>query len=239
MQLLVENPDAYPARGSLPRSVFRRAHVFLAVGALSLSFAGCAKEPVEKLTSSPIESSTGATVPQGSDSGGVSDRGGESPRPPVEQDDLPEESRGLQPPAKSNFPAIDEHTEEGAYAAAAYYWTAHYYALATGDTEPLKEILDLEVCDACQAVVDSIEGNAEKARVTPLPTITDEQFALSKQENTWIVRYEFRRSGTVTYEKGKPVVERGEADVEAYIELEWRENRWYVVNEAVEYYDAV
>lgn len=171
-------------------------------------------------------------------SGGASDSGGDATAAPViDQQDLPEDSRGLRAPKQSDFPGIDQQTEEGAYAAAAYYWTAHYYALATDDTAPLRQVLDLEACEACNKVVDSIESNARQARVTPLPTIMNEQFALAKEGSTWIVRYEFRRSVTTTYVKGAPIVQREEADVEAYVALEWQNGQWRVGNEAVEYHE--
>ena len=133
----------------------RRLLTASAAAALVLGLAACGDDTGGTITDPPSTIATGA-----SDDGGASDGGGTGASDGGGSTEASSESAPLDP---SDYPEMDEHTEEGAKQAFQYFSDSILWGYKTGDTSSL-ESGSADNCKVCGQIIEFIEDEDAKDR---------------------------------------------------------------------------
>ena len=124
---------------------------------LVAALAGCGGE---RVGDGPTPASPTTVALSSSDSGGGDASGGASDAGGADSDvrtkGLPPENEALKAPDKTDYLGISYPTDQGAQAAAKYFFDAMFYGHATGDTTPFAEIIDQNSCGTCSDTLEQI-----------------------------------------------------------------------------------
>ena len=152
--------------------------------------------PAAQSSSSPLSSNAG-----GSDSGGGSDGGDEASG---RTQNLPPENAALKAPDFKDYTGIKYETDQGAQETAKYFVDAMYYGYATGDTEPLKKVVDSGQCENCKRVIDGIDRWREKPKhISPADISEDDIWVVESNDNFAQVEYWYTVNDVVVTEAGQ------------------------------------
>ncbi|WP_156468348.1 DUF6318 family protein [Dermabacter hominis] len=206
----------------------RACGVFGVVALVAAGLVGCGGgEPAggPTLAAKPSASSSSSDA-GGSDGGGASDGGGESSSRTA---NLPPENAVLKAPDFKDYTGIKYETDQGAQETAKYFVDAMYYGYATGDTEPLKKVVDSGQCENCQRVIDGIGRWREKSKhISPADISEDDIWVVESNDNFTQVEYWYTVNDVVVTEAGQSTeTVKGERKASAF-RLRYLNGSWQV-----------
>lgn len=221
--------------GECMHSRYTRVMGAIGAGMLMVALAGCGGENTNGGPTSPARStaaSSSSDAGGGDASGGASDAGGAESG--VRTKGLPPENEVLKAPDKTDYLGISYPTDQGAQAAAKYFFDAMYYGYATGDSSPLKGISDQKTCDKCSQVSAEIDRWRGDHRFLTPPNLTFDAIDRLPDREQYggktPVALRFTRGQTDEFDRGGKGKNFPPMTYEAALLLTWQDDKWVVSN---------
>lgn len=231
----------------------RRTAALASIAVLALGVAGCAKEPVEKITpSATAQSASGAggTDNDASASSSPSAAAGDEAydlappvmskdealqtykraKTPVEPTHMPAENKDLPAPSRSDYPATTEESEQGAASTLALYIDSIYYAYATGDARPALEFIDVEQCINCAYYLQDAMDGAERGHYGMSPELTYDTFYYEESDDgDMMIELPFQHGEIWESKMGRHFKSGDPGTETVYGKLRWNGSAWVLV----------
>ncbi|SHW79344.1 Uncharacterised protein [Mycobacteroides abscessus subsp. abscessus] len=205
----------------------------IAVVTLVVALAGCGGE---KADGSPTPASPTTAASAASDSGGgssrdASDSGG------AESDGrtkgLPPENEALKAPDKADYLGIKYPTDQGAQAAAKYFFDAMFYGHATGDTTPFAEIIDQDSCSTCSDTLDQIvQWRSQKKFIGRVSVSPNDIWVDEKNDQYFVVQYQYSIGEVPVFVNGERESSLPGKSFSAAVKLRFADDHWQVIDAA-------
>lgn len=205
----------------------------IAAGVLMVALTGCGGE---KAGDSSTSASPTTVASSSSDSGGrgsdaASDSGGAESGGRTEG--LPPENEALKAPDKADYLGITYPTDQGAQAAARYFFDAMFYGHATGDTEPFAGVIDQGSCQSCKETLEEIsQWRTDKKFIGRVTPSVDDIWVEEKSDQLFVVQYQYSIDEVPVYVNGERESSFPAKSFSAAVKLHFADDRWQVVDAA-------
>lgn len=189
--------------------------------------AGDGPTPASPTTVASSSSDSGG----GDASGGASDVGGGEAGGRVTG--LPPENEALKAPDKADYLGISYPTDQGAQAAAKYFFDAMFYGHATGDTTPFAEIIDQNSCDTCSDTLEQIvQWRSQKKFIGRVSVSPDDIWVDEKNDQYFVVQYQYSIGEVPVFVNGERESSLPGKSFSAAVKLRFTDDRWRIVDAA-------
>lgn len=205
----------------------------IAMVTLVVALAGCGGE---RVGDGPTPASPTTVGSPASDSGGsgprdASDSGGAESD--VRTKGLPPENEALKAPDKTDYLGISYPTDQGAQAAAKYFFDAMFYGHATGDTTPFAEIIDQNSCDTCSNTLEQIvQWRSQKKFIGRVSVSSDDIWVDEKNDQYFVVQYQYSTGEVPVFVYGEHESSLPGKSFSAAVKLRFTDDQWQVIDAA-------
>lgn len=219
--------------GECMHSRYTRVMGAIGAGMLMAALAGCGSEkggdgptPASPTTvASPASDSGGSGPRDASDSGGAESDG--------RTEGLPPENEALKAPDKADYLGIKYPTDQGAQAAAKYFFDAMFYGHATGDTTPFAEMIDQNSCGTCSDTLEQIvQWRSQKKFIGRVSVSPDDIWVDEKNDQYFVVQYQYSIGEVPVFVNGERESSLPGKSFSAAVKLRFTNDRWRVVDAA-------
>lgn len=220
--------------GECMHSRYTRVMGAIGAGMLMVALAGCGGENTNGGPTSPARTTAASSSSDagGSDaSGGASDAGGGEAGGRVTG--LPSENEALKAPDKADYLGISYPTDQGAQAAAKYFFDAMFYGHATGDTTPFAEIIDQNSCDTCSDTLEQIvQWRSQKKFIGRVSVSPDDIWVDEKNDQYVVVQYQYSIGEVPVFVNGKRESSLPGKSFSAAVKVRFTDDQWQVIDAA-------